>query len=193
MPSTWGIWVSGMNRKLKRRFDPVIDLTALLDVVFIVLLIVICNQQSRTITTEDALQEKLAAAEQTLAEADRMASEAEASKTMYEDRLDSVEQMQELVSVLTVEADYTPGNPSLRHLRLLGLEDEEITVNELTPETQEAIMGAVAEDLEARVKQADGKPVILSLKLDHILYRDEENVRQILTSLGEDHDNVYYK
>ncbi|MBR5115502.1 MAG: hypothetical protein IK096_00420 [Lachnospiraceae bacterium] len=182
-----------MNRKLKRRFDPVIDLTALLDVVFIVLLIVICNQQSRTIGAEDALQQKTAAAEEMLTEAKASAAEADAAKAMYQDRLDSVEQMQELVTALTVEADYTPGNPSVRHFRLLGLSDEEISVTELTPDTEQEAYGTFSADLTERVEAADGKPVILSLQFDHILYRDEEALRHLLTGLGEDHDNVYYK
>lgn len=182
-----------MNSKMRKRFDTIIDLTALLDVVFIVLLIVICNQQSRTIAAEDAVSQKLNEAEQIRVQAEAAASEAEAAQTMYQDRLDSVEHVQELVTVLTVEADYTPGDPSVRHLRLLGMEDAEIAVSELTPDTEEEVYTAFSEDLVNRVEQADGKPVILSLKLDHILYRDEETVRGILTALGEDHDNVYYK
>ncbi|MCR4764236.1 MAG: hypothetical protein K5696_11975 [Lachnospiraceae bacterium] len=177
-----------MNKShLLGRLQSPIDLTALLDVIFIVLLVVICHQQNLSTQAQARQSDAVTAAEQAL-------NEANAAKELYEERLDTVTHIQEYVSILTVDIDYQPGNAKERHIRLLkdGVADEIETLT-LTPQTEAETFLSLSETLKEILEEAEGKPVILSLDLDQILYRDEEAMGNLIASLLEEYDNLYFK
>ncbi|MCR5675638.1 MAG: hypothetical protein K6G16_08020 [Lachnospiraceae bacterium] len=177
-----------MNKKsVLGRMQLPIDVTALLDVVFIVLLIVICHQQRLAVSQEAERAEAVVSAEEKLAEA-------EAARSLYAERMETAANLSDYVSILTVYVDYTPGNPSERHIRLLDdAADAEILSIPLNPSSQEEAYHTLTEEMHTRLDAADGKPVILSLDLEHILYRDEEAVNNLFSSMQADYDNLYFK
>lgn len=102
-----------MRRKRHNKGDILIDLTSLLDVIFIILLIVICNQ--RNVTSEVLAQQ---------AEAAELAEQAEAQMQLYSDQMESVNHF----CLVSVNARYEPENVTTRHVLIQkkGEELEEI-------------------------------------------------------------------
>ena len=175
------------------RFQAIIDLTSLLDVVFIVLLVVICHQRFGAEASESRAEEAFRTAEEAMAEAEADRAEAENARDMYNDRLDTLENISDHISILTVYADYTAGKPEERYIRILGEHDDEIMSVPLTDDSEEAAFSALSEELTSRIEAAEGRMVILSVNLDRILYRDEIVVENLLTELEEAYDNVIFK
>lgn len=200
-PLTWAASINDMRgRRGSGRFQAIIDLTSLLDVVFIVLLVVICHQrfgaeasESRAEETYQAAEAALALAEAYRAAAEAARAEAENARDMYNDRNDTYENISNYVSIYTIHADYTAGKPEERFIRILGADDDEILSVPLTDESEEAAFSALGDELSSRIESAEGRPVIFSINLDRILYRDEIVVENLLTELEEAYDNVIFK
>ena len=97
-----------MKRRHRAKSDIVIDLTSLLDVVFIVLLVVICRQHILT----DSQQEKMGDVE---------AREALAQEKyeLYMDQLETADQLNQYVWAVSVYARYSSEKVTERHISVL--------------------------------------------------------------------------
>lgn len=170
-------------RRRKKNNDLVIDLTSLLDVIFILLLVILCGEQL-------AKQEYITKEQQ----ASEVVQEAEAAKGLYEDQMELSDNINNYVCAISVYSDYNPDQITVRKVRILK-ENEEIESYDLigadTKEAYEAFAKRLAEYVEASAEQ----PVILSLNEgdEKILYRDEKAILQIFEQLSDEYENVYIK
>lgn len=172
-----------MRRRRKRNNDLVIDLTSLLDVIFILLLVILCGEQ---IAKEEYVSQKQQAAEKV--------QEAEAAKELYDDQIELNDNINQYVCAISVYSDYNPDQITVRKVRVLK-ENEEIESFDLigadTGEAYEAFEKCLTEYITDNARQ----PVILSLNEgdEKILYRDEKAILQIFEQLSDTYENVYIK
>ena len=172
-------------RRIRKRSgkEILIDLTSLLDVMFIVLLVVLCGQNGITENLRDA---------QTAAE--NAKNEAEAEYRLYKDQRETADSINRFVWVASVEVPYSKNEITQRTILIFN-EGEELKSFPLTGNDVEASAKAFRETLVDFIQKYKDKPVILSLneKDDAILYRDETMVNRIFLELSEEYDNVFIK
>ena len=179
-----------MKRRHRAKSDILIDLTSLLDVIFIILLVVIFRQQ--TLTEKQMNQAQSANA--VMQEANALAEEAQAAYELYLDQMETADQLNQYVWAVSVYASYTADNVTERHIRILREGREMETFDLRGTNVQDALVefqGA----LEKYVEEHSEQPVILSLneKDEKILYRDEKAIRKIFEDLAERYENVFIK
>ena len=193
-----------------------IELTSLLDVIFIVLMIVVCNQQIYTKTQVDEASAAVAEAEameqsllereekarldeetagKALAEAEAMKAEAEdaiAEKDFYAEQLDTYDTMAEQMLAVAVLVDYEPADLKQRKIRfLVGTKEADSIL--LTPETAAEAWKEAERFLGALLQENKGIPVICAVSKTKILLRDERKAEELLKKLSETHGNLYMK
>ncbi|MCR5487064.1 MAG: biopolymer transporter ExbD [Lachnospiraceae bacterium] len=178
-------------RRRKRRGDALIDLTSLLDVVFIMLLIVVCSQME--------LGRELRDKEQTVSSAmiqARAASENAARKEkQLDDLLDASGDIYAYVPRLSILADYDPEAVTERSISVLAMDgagkDEfqtDLSGNDGTKERFGELRKYLAEYLESH----PDRPVVISFNEDDrdVLYRDLKMILEILDEIGEEYPKV---
>lgn len=176
-----------MKHRLSGKLKNTIELTSLLDVIFIVLMIVICNQQiNMTAKTNEARV--------MMEEAADMQAEAKAQKELYEQHNDTYAAINDQMDIITVYVDYKPSDIKNRQIRIMA-NDEELPMITLSPSNAKEAYGKFETALENRVAAAEAskKPVIISIDTTQILYRDEQAVEEIVSRLFDDHKNLYMK
>lgn len=179
-----------MKRRHRAKSDILIDLTSLLDVIFIILLVVIFRQQTLTEKHLDQVDN----ANSVLEEANDLSEEARAKYELYMDQLETADQLNQYVWAVSVYASYHSDNITERHIRILR-EGEEIETFDLRGTNVADSLKQFRETLENYVKEHGDQPVILSLneKDENILYRDEKEIRKIFDYLSEEYENVFIK
>lgn len=172
-----------MRRRRKRNNDLVIDLTSLLDVIFILLLVILCGEQ---LAKEEYISKEQQASE--------VVQEAEAAKGLYEDQMELSDNINNYVCTISVYSDYNPDQITVRKVRILK-ENEEIESFDLIGADTQDVYEAFTKRLTEYVTASAEQPVILSLNEgdEKILYRDEKAILQIFEQLSDDYENVYIK
>lgn len=172
-----------MRRKRRRNNDLVIDLTSLLDVIFILLLVILCAEQ---IAKEEYVDREQAAAEKV--------QEAEAAKELYNDQIEFSDSINQYVCAISVYSDYNPDQITVRKVRVLKEAQEIESFDLIGADTKEAYE-AFTECLTKYITDNAEQPVILSLNEgdEKILYRDEKAILKIFQQLSDDYENVYIK
>lgn len=168
-----------MRRKHHHKEDILIDLTSLLDVIFIILLIVICNQRNETKMIQTQKQEASVLIEQ-----------AESQMQLYNDQMESIQEF----CLVSVNARYEPDNVTIRHISVLKkgeLMEEMDIIGNYTEEPLHHLQLMLEEYIEKNKE----KPIILSLNEndEKILYRDEKAIQHIFDELKVKFKNVYIK
>ena len=163
--------------------DIIIDLTSLLDVIFIVLLVVICGQGS----LNEGLIEKQS-------EAENAKQQAEMAYELYNDQLEMADSLNQYVWAVSVIVPYDENEITKRQIMILK-EGNEIEQFDLIGNDVRRAREAFKESLLEFIQEHKEKPVILSLNEedDNILYRDEVMVNEVFMELSEEFDNVYIK
>lgn len=176
-----------MKNRLSGKLNNTIELTSLLDVIFIVLMIVICNQQINMTQKEEAAQIVMEQAEDALADA-------EAQKELFNQHSDTYAQINDQMEIITVYVDYKPSDIKNREIRIMANETE-LPMITLSPSNANDAYGKFETALEKQISEAEkaDKPVIFSIDTTQILYRDEKAVEEIIGRLFDSHDNLYYK
>lgn len=165
---------------MKKKNDFDIDLTSLLDVIFIVLMVVMCHQSldSKTIQEViDNLQEQV--------------NETEKENDVYETQLYAYDNANTLVAYVALSAEYDTKDPKTRCIQLAYNNDiafEEITI---TPENEEESYALFEEKMISFLSEKSDMPVILVLNEENILYRDQVRFSEILSLLEEQYHNLY--
>ena len=181
-----------MKNKSNRRNEIIIDLTSLLDVIFLVLMVVLCKTQlmQQDIETKDV---EASARE---AEAEVLIDEANAKQELYSDQIDTQDNLNEYVWAISVYSSYVSDKITERHIRVVS-EDKDIKTFDLigTKDTNAKVFEEFKEYLEENIKEKKDTPVILSLNEndEKILYRDEKKIREIFDEIKEKYSNVYEK
>ena len=173
--------------KRNQKNDIIIDLTSLLDIIFIVLLVVMAGQFAASKNSEANLAVQQSEAENMTAEAQNMIS-------VYEDMIDTMENAEKYVLAVSITAPYNSKELHKREVKLLAKGSELKSFSLVGNETEEAF-DELKTTLENLIKSNTDSPVILSLNDDDdkILYRDEKAITEILNELSGEYDNVYIK
>lgn len=163
--------------------DVLIDLTSLLDVMFIILLVVLWGQQNKN---EDLSRLQ--------AEAENARVQAEAQYKLYEQQLEIADNINQLVWAVSVVVPYDEKDVTKRTIQVLK-EGETIESFALAGNNVADSVAAFQESLVAFITENRDKPVILSLNDndDNILYRDEVMVTEIFLELAKEYGNVYLR
>ena len=176
-----------MRRRRRTKGDIIVDFTALLDVIFIVLMLVLAKQQVFEKQSKESLDQKKA-------EADNMMEQAEKEYALYADQVETSETIKDYICLVTVHCYYDKNEITSRTIDILdydGISDEPIVLkgNHVEPEMDE-----LKRRLTDTIEDNPDKAVILSLNKndDNILYRDEQSILKIFNSLNE-HKNVVLK
>lgn len=179
-------------RKKNSRTDFIIDLTSLLDVIFIVLLIVMCRQAFLS-TNEHAQLKHMQN------EAEERKNEANARKTYYEQHTEKYENIEKYVRFVDVVASFNSVASIYNRTVVMTSDIEEGSEPMVLPVTQakeEEDYAQIRDYLTGIIEEAskDGSiPVILSLNRgdENILYRDEVAIYNIFEYLASQYDNVF--
>lgn len=163
--------------------DVLIDLTSLLDIMFIILLVVLWGQSNK--------HEELTKIQ---AEAEDAKVQAEMEYKLYEQQLEVADTVNQMVWAATVMVPYNEQDVTVRTIQVLK-EGEEIERFELVGNHVEDAVAAFKECMIGYIEANKDRPVILSLneKDDTILYRDEVMVTDIFYELTKEYNNVYIR
>lgn len=170
------------QRRRHNKGDILIDLTSLLDIIFIFLMIVVCNQQNMTSEIQTQKSEAITLTEQ-----------ARTQLELYTDQLDSIDNL----CLVSVNARYEPSNITTRYITILknGENPEMLESIEMKGNHTAEALKTLESNLRSYIESNKEKPVILSLneKDDNILYRDEKEILKIFDTLKQEFPNVYKK
>ena len=163
--------------------DVFIDVTSLLDVMFIILLVVLWGQQNKN---EDLIKMR--------AEAEQAKAQAEAEYKLYEQQMEIADNINRFVWAASVVVPYDENDVTKRTIQILK-EGEEIESFALSGNNVAESITAFKDCLVTYILANKDKPVILSLNDndDNILYRDEVMVTELFVELAKEYDNVYLR
>ena len=158
------------NISEKIKFD--IDLTPLLDVIFIVLMVVMCN-----LNLNSAAKTAQAAGEDT--------SEEAISESMKEKLLEELTEIEDRVAFVIIYADFEDEDPTLRHVRFTvnGNEDPTMPAIDIDPDNEEESYDKIRTYLTRVLEDHEGIPVWMAIDDAQILYRDYVKIQDILSEL----------
>ncbi len=152
-----------------------IDLTSLLDVIFIVLLIVICRLQTMD---ETAAQKE--------AQAQSIIEKAGSEMELYKDQMESISSVSEYVVLISVNARYD-SDVITRHIEVLdsSVDTQMHEIAELKGTNVEEGLNALRAYLQDAVKDNPEKTMVISLneRDEDILYRDENSINRIIDEI----------
>lgn len=177
-----------MNNGFWKKNQTSIDLTSLLDVIFIVLLVVMCAQR---LNMQDIVESEKSAKEQVVEIQDELAATQE-EVSVYKEQIDTLENEFENMGLVSVSVNYVPSDIKNRTITVLINDEEPITIS-LTPDNKTEALGELENKLNEFISAKADIPVIISVDTSDILYRDENAVNGILDALFEQHDNLYRK
>lgn len=163
-----------MKRKHIDRNSILLDLTPLLDVIFIMLIIFVADSA-------------LAGAE-----SERMISENAIVKEEYDLRNETLDEYYTFVDVIST---YDADAPESRTVSIYEKPDEPKLTIQLEGNDVEEKYGELEEALKIYVEGNKGKPVVFALNQDDekILYRDEKRIEELFDKMKDLSDDVYIK
>ncbi|MBR6475318.1 MAG: hypothetical protein IKS98_07690 [Lachnospiraceae bacterium] len=178
----------GKNKKPKSIGRLLIDLTPLLDVIFIVLIVVLAGRD----TFNANVEQKYAEAEQVQSEAEQKQIEAEqeindmmASVKTYESQLEVFEELNDQFNVIAVSTYYRLQDRTYRNVIVKTFGNEPVAM-ELNPSNSDKVWDQFKTIIEDVVKADETKETIISLKIEEgekTLYRDYEKMKNIINEL----------
>ena len=167
--------------RFKNKGNLLIDLTSLLDVIFIVLLVVMSMLQE---------QESVAAEEKK----GYMEQEANIShlEEQYNDQLDAISNIDEYIAFISVNARFDEDLVT-RHIEILNSDKSSIVpeIPELKRTKTSEAYSSLKDYIEAYIKENPERVVVLSLNEgdEDILYRDEKEIKSIFNILETEYSN----
>ena len=155
-----------------------LDLTPLLDVIFIILLIFV----SQTIQLKKT----------SAGEAQRLQDEYKEAKKEYDLRNEMIDDYYTFVTVISTYDEENPENREIRISRDPNEADQIITLNGSDVEQE---YSEFEEYLKGYIDPGREAPIVFSLNQgdERILYRDENRIREIVEKLQNSNNNVYFK
>ena len=172
-----------MRKRHRKKSDILIDLTSLLDVIFIILLVVICREQKLSVDQREQTENLTELEEQ-----------ARIKYELYMDQLDTADGENDYLLQASVNASYNPEDIIRREVSILLKGEEEPKTFEILGQENKK-MDELRDMLKEYVENNPDKPVILSLNEgdERILYRDEKAIKKIFEELSSEYRNVYIK
>ncbi|MBO4414566.1 MAG: hypothetical protein J5824_01125 [Lachnospiraceae bacterium] len=173
----------------------IIDLTPLLDVIFIILLIVLATGDVYSQSAEGMMAD----AQEESRNAQQIRDDAEQKVAAYQTQIEAYESIDDYFSIITVSAGYDIRNRRNRTIRI-KINDNDDKIYELNPSnTKDRTNGEWAKIkafIEERIAADPDLPVILALNMkneDKMLYRDQEEILLIFDDLRTKYSNVTIK
>lgn len=186
-----------MGRKKYSSGDILIDLTSLLDVVFIVLLIILSDQQNwdqQISEREDVVVQREDTVNQREESVSQREQEANTQYELYSDQLDMADNVYQYVMTISVNVEYVSPDMKVRKVNVLLGGETEVEEFELKGNNTENLE-KFEQRLNECIKNNNDRPIILSLNEDdeRILWRDETKIEEIFEKLNGTYDYVYEK
>lgn len=172
-------------RKHRNIGNVLIDLTPLLDVVFIVLLVVICQLQS---TKSAIAQDK--------ADLQNQQASIKTQQELYDDQIDSLDKVGDYVAFISVNAHFD-SDLITRHIVIMN-SDKSSKIPEITELKGTSVtegFSDLREYLETYISENPERMVVLSLNEgdEDILYRDEKEIKRVFNELSSQYQNIRQK
>lgn len=173
-----------MRRKKRHNGDVIIDLTSLLDVIFIVLLVVICyasSLSSNYMEQQDVAESKI--------------EEAENAQNVYNDMVKEGNSLIEYVGIIVVRIPPREDDYTKRTIYVLENGEDELVEYQLEGNNTSTQFDELKSYIEKYIEGHENRPVIISLNDtdEDILYRDEKTVLNMIDELQTEHNNIYRK
>ncbi len=167
-------------RKTRNKGNILIDLTSLLDVVFIVLLVVL-----------SLLQEKEGVMEQQQADIQNEQAALASLQEQYDDQLDSLKGLEQYVAFISVNSRYDTDLVT-RHIEVIK-SDQGSVIPEISVLKRLSTDGfdELKEYIESYIREHPDRVVVLSLNEgdEDILYRDEKAIKNMFNELKAEYGN----
>lgn len=178
----------GKNKKPRSLGRLLIDLTPLLDVIFIVLIVVLAGQDNYSTEAD----RKYAEAEKYVKEVNAEMEEIDAENSVLKEQMSTYSSLNEYFNVVTVYAAYSQENRKLRTIYIKVNTDEPITIN-LNPSNVSTAWAECRKYIEDKIKEDLSLPMILSINTnsdEKMLYRDEESIHSMFMDLMNNYKNL---
>ena len=176
------------NRKPMTIGRLLIDLTPLLDVVFIVLIVILAGQDNYSTEAD----RKYAEAEQYVKEVNASMEEIDAQNSVLQEQMSAYSSLNEYFNVVTVYAAYSTENRKLRTIYIKVNTDDAVTIN-LNPSNSSGAWLECRDYIEEIIKKDESLPMILSLdsnRDEKMLYRDEQSINELFMDLTAKYRNL---
>lgn len=171
----------GKNKKPKSIGRLIIDLTPLLDVIFIVLIVVLAGQDTFNMEAD----QKFAEAQEIQEDAEQELADMEASVKTYENQLEIYEELNEKFNVITIVSNYALNDRTYRRIKI-KINGHEPELLELNPSNSDKQWIEFRTCLENVINEDVNKENIISIKVEEgekMLYRDYEKMKNIINEL----------
>jgi len=211
-----------MRNRPWKNTNTAIELTSLLDVIFIVLMIVVCNQQISTKNQMDQAQEAMVEAEvlsagadareaavlareenvaKMEADAEALVAEAEAMKAAEADVLaerdfyrEQLDTYENLSDQILAVTVYVDYDPAdIKNREIRYLYGTKEGKIPVNPDNTAEAYAELERQLGQVIFENREIPVIIAVNRGQILYRDEKAVSDVLTKLSGSHTNLFRK
>ena len=169
-----------------------IDLTPLLDVIFILLIVVITYVSELGMNESDAMKQEVKDAHKQMQEArqreidaaDRMA-EAEAVAETAKEQLIVYKNMYDSVNVVTIYASYTPSDIKNRTVHV-QINANEMWEEKINPSNEDDVWEKCKKYIEDELVNDSDKsiPTLFSITNEKMLYRDEQSILSLYEKLN---------
>ena len=151
-----------------------IDLTSLLDVIFILLFIIIMAYAQAS----QALKDETSKIEQ-----ERL--DAKATQEAYQQATEQLDNIGERVLFVTVYCTYSESDPSLRSIQIVASNNETESF-ELNEKNESTIFARLQNHLETLIDKNKEKTIFIDINTEQILRRDYERIDSIKQKLKEE-------
>lgn len=154
----------------------------MLDVIFVILMVVMCRQLLSNVQEAKSLQETQAELE-----------EVQADNKLYEMRLRDLEEPEKSVIFADVYATFESADPHVRHVRMIAGDNNAIEDLVLKPGSEDSVFDEFTGKLTALLSADPDTPVLVSIDDNDILYRDHIRFEEIFASLKDGYPNLFVK
>lgn len=166
----------------------IIDLTPLLDVVFILLIVVLSFQDAYSAEVDSRISE----AHQIESDAKDMVSTTESKNATISEQLDTYANLNDYVNIVTIYADYQPSNRKYRTIYLV-INDADVKEIALNPSNGDSAWKECEETIKQCLEENSDIPTIYTIKNEKMLYRDEQMITSLFSHLSSSYNNIYLK
>lgn len=174
----------GKNRTVGRLL---IDLTPLLDVIFILLIVVVCYQDNYKIESDAIRQE----AKQVEDRANDRVEQAQAMTEAIQGQLDTYVNLNDYVNIVEIYATYQPSDRKNRTI-YIRYNDKEKTISLNAANTARAWQECETY-LSTVLDASPDSPMVLKIMDERMLYRDEQRINEMFAALCGKYDNLYLR
>ncbi len=167
-----------LKNKPKSLGQFIIDLTPLLDVIFILLIVILTYQDDYSKKADEAFEE----AQRIEQQAKEEVAAIDGINTTIKEQLDTYEHLYNSVNVVTIYADYEVTKRKYRILHV-QVNANDLWEKEINPSNEENVWNECLDYIETELSKNTGIPTIFSILDEKMLYRDELSILDLYDKL----------